>query len=129
MSDEYLQQKDVNVPSEVMQPSKETQTLVLNTFLDERKKWEERKSLLAEEFGVRLDRYRAVNTCCKREPRWKKFLYNKVLRKSSPAEEDVKKALQELDNIAKKILEHDNVEPDVIRYELAAIGNNLFKPR
>jgi len=105
------------------------QALILSAFLDERRKWEEKKGLLQEELNQELEAYQKASASMNEEPGWKQFLYHKLLRKLSPAASRLEKSMSKIDDIARRIIEHDAAEPNAARYELAALGNNLFKPR
>lgn len=131
MSDEHLQKPGaVNSLDAIVNAGVGgRQALVLSAFMDERRKWEEKKVALQDEFNNKIEAYKKASAFVNEEPGWKRFLYHKILRRHTPAAERLADAMQNVDNSAKKILEHDVSEPNATRYELAALGNNLFKPR
>lgn len=131
MSDEHLQKPGaVNSLDAIVNAGVGgRQALVLSAFMDERRKWEEKKGLLQEELNTKLEAYKKASASVDDEPSWKKFLYHKLLRRLTPAAVNLEKTMQEIDDVAGKIIEHDAAEPNAVRYELAALGNNLFKPR
>jgi len=105
------------------------QSLVLSAYIDERRKWEENKLFIEDAFYRKhlelREAYKNKNT----ESSWKYTLYNRILKKATPCEQKVDELAKELDVINSKLNSHLTQEPDVLRYELAALGGNLFKPR
>jgi len=105
------------------------EALITSAFLEERKNWEDKYSLLKEAFNFKLEELRQSYDDVKYESRIKKFLFKKIAGKLTPAENNVEIITDELNDLITLITEHEDNQPDPLRYELAALGNNLFKPR
>lgn len=58
-----------------------------------------------------------------------RFIYNKILRRLSPAEKALEEARQQVIDFYQALIDIYKREPKSNLYELAMLGNNIFKPR
>lgn len=130
MSDENLRETDELTAINLMRAGYSSrEALVASAFLEEKKKWEESYIFIKENFEAKLEELRQSYEDVEDESRIKKFLFNKIAGRLSPAEKSVEVVTKELDNLIVLMTSHEDKKPDPMRYELAAYGNNLFKPR
>ena len=105
------------------------QALLFSAYMEDRTKWESNKQALRDEISLCVDALREASEKDSKEFKIIKFIYNKILRKPSPASTKLGLTKQALELLTAKMLEVANSEPSTDRYEIAMIGNNLFKPR
>jgi hypothetical protein len=103
--------------------------LLFSAYMEDRTKWEESKQDLRQKIFEHVTELKVATKKDENEFSLVKFIYNKILRKPSPATTKLMQARQSLELLTKKMIEIANSEPSIDRYEIAMIGNNLFKPR
>ena len=132
MSDGNLQENTEKLDSfqELLQQgAKESQALVLSAFIEERKRWQDKRASLQKEFDRKMRDYKKAQEAKNKESKLKQKIYNKILRRPSPAEKELNTKTESLDNIAREMLKNDEKQPDPILYQFASLGNDLFKSR
>lgn len=105
------------------------QALLMDAYLTERNEWETAKEEVKSTIYDTVEELNKAYEDSKKDSKVTKFLYNKLLRKPTPAEQRVQEAkevLQTLTNRMQSVLDN---EPKPDMYEIAMLGNNLFKPR
>lgn len=144
MSDENIQSSNLNTSDDIIQPSALTrQVLLSNAFLTDKTIWKQDRDRML--VGLEDARKNLVEATDKlKDAYWKvvneskiiQFVFNVILRRPSPAQKKFDELEQkhienvELVNKFNNTLEEIvSREPNPDIYELAMLGNNIFKPR
>jgi len=155
MSDEKLQNMTAEELQTMLGGANPEQALLLNTYLDEEKRWSSRLQALhitrldimdeVEEMKDELESAESeLNSCIadvEQESGLSKFVCGIINRSTKKQKRMVKatesayaltaeytQILEELDSINEKYIEVSENPPELFRYELAMMGNKLFKP-
>lgn len=132
MSDEYLSGESVDqdhLAALIQAGVGANQALIISAYLEEKQKWVEKKQELQDRFNHTIIKYKEIYGSQVQDGRWKKFFYHKILRKPTSTERRIERVIQNMDTAAAQLLEHENAEPNSTMYEIASLGDKLFKPR
>lgn len=135
MSDEYVQEgEELNEGQSSLAALLQAgvggrQALIMTAYIEEMKKWNAAREETQKTFKDKCVELNYAYYDVETEKSWKKFLFHKILRRKTSAENKVDILRKEVELIVESMIEHERNKPDPVRYELAAIGNNLFKPR
>lgn len=103
--------------------------ILYTAYMEDKAKWQKaRDKLDGIIYDTILDIKRAAEQVDK-ESGAIKFLYNKVFRRPTPASSRLSSSNKTLDELTKEMTRLSNAEPNPDIYEIAMLGNNLFKPR
>lgn len=129
MSNKSLSKNNVDYSNDAMPTAGDKQSLLLSAYFDEKATWDEQKNILRNDIGVAIEKLNSAKRKCESEFKITKLIYNQILKRNTPAENNLCIAQDNLNSLNVKMLKLINSEPNVDMYELAVFGSNLFKPR
>jgi len=133
MSDEDVQEQAVDVTNIVDMNTVAKlggrHGLLFAAYMEDRAKWKEERDQLKDDMYEAMLDFNQKLEKVEGESRIIKFLYNNILHKPTPATNKVEEAKQLVEDLTEKVIDIASKEPDAGRYEIAMLGNNLFKPR
>jgi len=104
--------------------------LIQDAFLTDKALWELDLDRIRVELKDANEEIVKAAEAVKNENKIIIFIYEKILRRTSPAMKKYNKAKELSDKLFKKLLDIRANEPLFdAKYQLAELGNNIFKPR
>ena len=105
------------------------ETILASAYLSERKRWTNLKDTLSAEVYTITAKVDKKIIAVKNESWAVQFIFKKILRKNTPAVTELSLASNKLKVLTNRLKIIIDNPPELYRYDLAVIGNTLFKPR
>lgn len=105
-----------------------TQQLVLGAYLQEKQKWETKLKTTSELLAYKAQQQIDLEDSINNQSKFKIFI-NNLFKRKSKQEKKLISVLKEIDQLKDQFTSVSNSPPPQSAYELAILGNALFKTR